>query len=252
MSAQIQVKLEEMSMENESLHQHKKFRKTRDYFGKRKFNGGGGGENAKLGFIDEDSNDSGVSTRDVVTGGSSNSAVKGEPNSPSTASVASSSSSSDEISNQQQQQQQRVKVMRLEDDTSFQYRFQGPVASSTPLVTANSQRTGGAVAAAAPGTPVSAAKPTRAQNEKRVTGGNASKTKLDLEQIKRAKWEMDLQKVIGLIQNGMPMISKTEGTQRKGKKPKDEKQGAKEVKVSSMIRMSSSKRRIIPKQRISV
>lgn len=247
MSAQIQVKLEEMSMENESLHQHKKFRKTRDYFGKRKFNGGGG-ENAKLGFIDEDSNDSGVSTRDVVTGGSSNSAVKGEPNSPSTASVASSSSSSDEISNQQQQQ--RVKVMRLEDDTSFQYRFQGPVASSTPLVTANSQRTGGA--AAAPGTPVSAAKPTRAQNEKRVTGGNASKTKLDLEQIKRAKWEMDLQKVIGLIQNGMPMISKTEGTQRKGKKPKDEKHEAKEVKVSSMIRMSSSKRRIIPKQRISV
>lgn len=238
-------------MENESLHQHKKFRKTRDYFGKRKFNGGGG-ENAKLGFIDEDSNDSGVSTRDAVTGGSSNSAVKGEPNSPSTASVASSSSSSDEISNQQQQQQQRVKVMRLEDDTSFQYRFQGPVASSTPLVTANSQRTGGAAAAAAPGTPVSAAKPTRAQNEKRVTGGNASKTKLDLEQIKRAKWEMDLQKVIGLIQNGMPMISKTEGTQRKGKKPKDEKQGAKEVKVSSMIRMSSSKRRIIPKQRISV
>lgn len=201
----------------------KKFRKTRDYFGKRKYSAVAAGETGKLGF-DEDSNDSGVSTREMMMV-----AVKCEPNSPSTASVTSgvsstaSPSSTSSLSNVPLKQ--RVKIIRLGNNTSLQSILQGsPKGSSTPVVFPK-------------------AKPLRPRQSSTGSGG-----KVPLDEIKRNKWELDLERVMKLIQN-IPMVK---DVKQEGKKIiKEEVKESNCAPVRNVV-VTSSKRRIIPKQRISV
>lgn len=212
----------------------KKFRKTRDYFGKRKYNAVVAGETGRLGF-DEDSNDSGVSTREMMMV-----AVKCEPNSPSTASVTSgvsstaSPSSTSSLSNVPLKQ--RVKIIRMGNNTSLQSILQGsPKGSSTPVV-------------------FPTAKPLRSRQSSTGSGGTTPKGKKEkapqiggsnLDDIKRNKWEMDLERVMKLIQN-IPMVKE------EGKKIiKEEVMEDNCAPVRNVV-VKSSKRRIIPKQRISV
>lgn len=245
MSAQSEVQIvdqketpEEQQQQQQQPPQKKKFRKMRDYFGKRKFNGSGASENRKPpSFTDEDSNDSGVSRS------SGNGATKGEPKSPSTGSNASKESES--TAAPEEKIVQRVKVIRLEEEkkestnTSFQNHFRGHQAknSSTPI--------------AGP------SKPKRRIAEKKqvaVKQQQQPQKKEDprptgvIEQLKRSKWEKDLARVIGLLQTGKPLI--VEPVPEKKKPAKQPPKPKKEEPV--VVRMSSSKRRIIPKQRISV
>lgn len=213
----------------------KKFRKTRDYFGKRKYNAVAAGETGKLGF-DEDSNDSGVSTREMMMV-----AVKCEPNSPSTASVTSgvsstaSPSSTSSLSNVPLKQ--RVKIIRLGNNTSLQSILQGsPKGSSTQVV-------------------FPTAKPLRARQSSTGSGCNTPKGKKaprnegsKLDEIKRNKWELDLERVMKLIQN-IPMIKEVK---QGGKKMIKEEVKENNCAAVRNVVVTSSKRRIIPKQRISV
>lgn len=218
MSAQVKI-------ESSASSEERKFRKTRDYFGKRKYSSMivAAGEKGKLGY-DEDSNDSGVSTRDMLIiggGGSSSSGMKYEPHSPSTASVTSgiSSASSPSSSKSDEPLKQRMKIIRL-SNTSIQSVLQrGSVGSSTPVQTT---------------------KPIRRSVTPKLDKETPPVEKRSLEQVKRKKWETDLEKVMKLIQ-GSSIIRGFE----------------KQVDTSILkgveaITMTSSKRRIIPKQRISV
>lgn len=194
----------------------KKFRKTRDYFGKRRIHSIVAGENGTFGY-DEDSNDSGVSTRD--TGGAGG---KGEPNSPSSASVTSGTSSESSHSSSQSDSalKQRAKVIRLGDKSIQGISERGPAASSTPFP---------------------AAKPLR----QRVTPKPADMDDLQvngqsLDQIKRTKWENDLKKIMKLLQNSK--VKEEAPLPAKGSP----------INTPAHVHITSSKRRIIPKQKISV
>lgn len=226
----------------------KTFRKTRDYFGKRKYSSTsataaavGGVETGTVfySYDNEDSNDSGVSTRDMMaTGGGG--VLKCEPNSPSTASVTSGVSStvasSPSSSSPNGPIKQRVKIIRL-----GHHNLQGspasaaaapPMASSTPMMmkAVKPRMSTGTATATTP-------KIKKEQQSTRNTGAISS-----LDQIKRNKWEQDLLKVMKLMQN-MPMANKDVVV-------KQEKLAV--VEKKNCVAVTSSKRRIIPKQRISV
>lgn len=115
---------------------------------------------------------------------------------------------------------------------------QGPAASSTPVQWAKPIRRSSGLGAVA------------AKEEIEVENCPIGSQQNSLEQIKRAKWQTDLQKVMKLLQ------SSTIATGAAG--IKKEKSSAKVAPakqpaiVQPVVVMTSSKRRIIPKQRISV
>lgn len=186
----------------------KKFRKTRDYFGKRRLHSVAA-ENGTFGF-DEDSNDSGVSTRDTGAG------AKCEPNSPSSASVTSGTSSSGASSHSSSEStavKQRAKVIRLANKSILD---RGPAASSTPVLAAKPLNRRVSLKTAAK------------MDDLQVNGQS-------LDQIKRTKWQNDLQRIMKLLQNS-----------KLTEEAPSSSQGI------SAVQMTSSKRRIIPKQKISV
>lgn len=194
----------------------KKFRKTRDYFGKRRLHSVAA-ENGTFGF-DEDSNDSGVSTRDTGAG------AKCEPNSPSSASVTSGTSSSGASSHSSSEStavKQRAKVIRM-GNKSIQGSIldRGPAASSTPVLAAKPLNRRVSLKTAAK------------MDDLQVNGQS-------LDQIKRTKWQNDLQRIMKLLQNS-----------KLTEEAPSSSQGI--SAVPAQVQMTSSKRRIIPKQKISV
>lgn len=114
---------------------------------------------------------------------------------------------------------------------------QGPAASSTPVQWAKPIRRSSGLGAVA------------AKEEIEKENCPIGSQQNSLEQIKRAKWQTDLQKVMKLL------LSSTIATAAGIKKEKSSAKvaPAKEPAiVQPVVVMTSSKRRIIPKQRISV